>query len=68
MARSSWPWLRNSAIKMREFWTAIATAKSVVGLNHRGLMMVALLLKGLLGGWGCDPDAASFPESKHPSA
>jgi hypothetical protein len=34
----------------------------------RTLMMVALLPRGLIGGLGEDPDAVSYPESKHASA
>ena len=33
----------------------------------RALMMVALLPRGLIGGLGEDPDAVSYPESKHAS-
>ena len=33
----------------------------------RMLMMVALLPRGLIGGLGEDPDAISYPESKHAS-
>ena len=33
----------------------------------RALMMVALLPRGLIGGLGEDPDAISYPESKHAS-
>ena len=33
----------------------------------RTLMMVALLPRGLIGGLGEDPDAISYPESKHAS-
>ena len=33
----------------------------------RTLMMVALLPRGLIGGLGEDPDAVSYPESKHTS-
>ena len=33
----------------------------------RTLMMVALLPRGLIGGLGEDPDAVSYPESKHAS-
>ena len=33
----------------------------------RVLMMVALLPRGLIGGLGEDPDAVSYPESKHAS-
>jgi hypothetical protein len=52
-------------LRMTEFTEASGRGGAPLA---RTLMMVALLPRGLIGGLGEDPDAVSYPESKHASA